>query len=64
MYKQGRKQLNTAFHISLKLLFLWGKKTQTTPFPLPQVPNNPKQSSFLSVKQLELPLRSVGDSSA
>lgn len=59
MYKQGRKQLNTASHISLKLLFLGGKKT--TPLPFPQVPNNPIKSSFLSAKWLELPLPSEGD---
>lgn len=35
MYKQGRKQLNTALHISLKLLFLWGEKTKQPPFPSP-----------------------------
>lgn len=38
MYKQGRKQLNTASHISLKLLFLRGEKTNnpSSPPPSPQ----------------------------
>lgn len=47
MYKRGRKQLNTALHISLKLLFLWGEKSKQPLLP-PSAPRNPEQPSFLS----------------